>query len=52
MFKNKVKNALALAILLYERESWTFRKKIKEIDIMTDENFQKNSDVHPFYPQK
>jgi hypothetical protein len=23
-------------------------KKIKKIDIMTDENFQKNSAVHPF----
>jgi hypothetical protein len=50
----KVYKALAVPILLYGSEILTLRKetKIKTTDINRDENFQKNSRVHPFLLQK
>ena len=42
-----------LSSLFYtEAKFWSLEKRIKKIDIKRDENSQKNSRVHRFWPQK
>ena len=48
----KAHNALAVPILLYRSEIRALEKTITRSGINRDEFFQKNSRVHPFWPQK
>ena len=50
--RTTVYNALALPVLLYGSEIWTLRKKIKNYLYQKDDVSKKNSQVHPFWPQR